>query len=419
MKDFYMGAVVDVEELALGENPPSETPPQGVIVSRVEGDGWTRRYLCQNYRDLSGKRVQSEVLYSETPPADGALLPAPAPVAPPARSELGRSLPFQGQAQPIMDNRLNFPMNSQVKLAGTSPMLGQPTPVQAPAPAAAPVSGPTDVPIPLTPAAPGAPPPPPGLPAICDRAIQLPDGTILNPDDQITFKDFCALMPYILKAEKAEQGPRRSGGGIPLSQGFGAVPSFGPAGSPFGQGGGGGGGGGGGAPPGPGPVGVIQNPTIQGAGQGATQGPPGPQGATGATGPGSIIDGVQITSSFSNAGAMVVVPGSTFSIVVGGDGKCEFEFSVILARILPRASIWDVQVGIQIDSTQYLIWEDAMEIGSGSDQGFVMTAAGTLFATLAPGTYSVSLIYGYSALQNGWSISASPSQPGSISCKHS
>lgn len=426
MKDFYMGAVVDVEELALGESAPLNTPPQGVIVSRIEDDGWMRRYLYRSYNDdLSGKRVHNQVLYSETPPADGAPRPAPVPTATPApKSELGRNVPFRRldlrgvqPVQPVMDNRLNFPAGSQVKLAA-SKVLGQAaSPAAGPeAPPAVPAAAPVDVPVPLTGPPPGTPPPPPGLPAICDRAIQLPDGTILNPDDTITFKDFCALMPYILKAEKAEAGPRRQGT-IPLSQGFGAVPSFGPAGSPFGQGGGGGGGGG--APPGPGPVGVVQNPVIGGAGQPGTQGPPGGPGPQGPAGPGATLDGAQITSSFTNGGAMAVVPGSTFQITVGGDGKCDFEFSAILQRILPRASIWSVEMGIEIDGFQYRLWANSEQQGAGDDQGFTMTAAGTLYAILALGVHTVSLIYGYNPAQNGWTLEASASQPASIFCRHS
>lgn len=421
MKDFYMGAVVEVEELALGENPPQDTPPQGVIITRREGDGWTRRYLYRSFSDLSGKRVKTEVLYSETRPPAAA--PSAAPETP--KADLGRSgqtpIPFQGletralTAQPVMDTRLNFPPGSQVRLAGAGrPVMGQAAPPGVSQPAA-PAAAPAAAPLPFS-QAPAAPAAPPALPAVCDRAVQLPDGTVLNPDDAITFKDFCALLPYILKAEKPSAPGPRPGGGIPISQGFGAVPSFGPAASPFGQGGGGGGGGG--QPPGPGPIGVVNTPAIGGAGQSGQAGPPGPAGPAGPAGVGSIIDGAQVTSSFNNAGAMAIVPGSTFTIVVGGDGKCEFEFSAILNRILPRASIWDVQVGIQIDSTQYLLWEDSMEVGAGSDQAFVLTAAGTLFIPLSLGSHTISLVYGYNAVENGFVIAASASQPASISCKH-
>lgn len=436
MKDFYMGAVVEVEELALGENPPQDTPPQGVIITRQENDGWIRRYLYRSYSDLSGKRVHSQVLYSEArPKADlgrsgSTPIPAAAPEAP--KADLGRSgstpIPFQSletralAAQPIMDTRLNFPPGSQVKLAGSGrPVIGQAAPqdlAQPPAPAA---PAPAAAPLPFSKAPAPAVPPPPGLPAVCDRSIQLPDGTILNPDDALTFKDFCALLPYIEKAEKPAAPGRRPGGGIPVNQGFGAVPSFGPAGSPFGQGGspfGGGGGGGGGQPAGPGPIGVVNNPAIGGAGGPAQAGPPGPIGPTGPAGAGSVINGKQITSGFTNAGAMAVVPGSTFTIVVGGDGTCEFEFSAILAASI-FASVWDVSVGIQIDSTQYLLWEDSAIQGAGGDRRFTMTAAATLFTTLAPGSYTISLIYGYSPAGNAFSISATPSQPASISCKHS
>lgn len=409
MKDFYMGAVVEVEELALGANPPETTPPHGVIVSQRETDGWTRRYLYRRYSDLSGKRVETKVLYSEMRPEAGAEL---------GRGMIQVAVPFQPATRapaPAMDGRVRFPMNSQVKLVG----MGQAAPPAAP-PAAAPTGPPLpiDQPVPLSraPVAPGTPPPP-ALPAVCDRAMQLPDGTILNPDDNLTFKDFCALLPYIMEQKKSQAppGPVRPGGPIPLSNAIGAVPSFGPAGSPFGQGGGGGGGGGG--PSGPGPIGVVNSPVIQGAGQPGTQGPPGAPGATGPAGPGSIIDGVQLTSGFTNAGVMAVVPGSTFGIVVGGDGKCQFNFGALLLAI-GRASIWDVQMGIQIDATQYLLWESSEEQGAGADQAFVLTADRGWFTTLPLGPHTISLIYGYGGL-NRFDINAGPAFPASISCQHS
>lgn len=404
MKDFFMGSVVEIEEFALGEAPPEVTPPHGVILTQRENDGWTRRYLYRRYSDLSGKHVESKVLYSEKRPDASELVRGVTQVAIPFQ-------PVAPAAAPAMDGRLRFPMNTQVKLMGQA----------APAPAAPAAAASADQPVPLSqaPAAAPAAPPAPALPAVCDRAMQLPDGTILNPDDAITFKDFCALLPYIMEQKKSQtqaQGPARPGGPIPLSNPFGATPSFGPAGGPFAQGGGGGGGGG---TPGPGPIGVINSPVIQGAGQPGTQGPPGAPGPAGPAGPGSALDGAKIVVPFTNGGVMAVVPGSTFQIVVAGDGKCEFNFSAILTRIAPRASIWDVMMGIQIGATQYLLWEDNMEIGAGSDQGYAMTAAATLFETLAPGTYQVSLLYGYNPGLNGWMLDATAVHPASISCKHS
>ncbi len=348
----------------------------------------------------------------------------PAPVNP-----MGASIPPVRQTSGT-DSRLNLPSSASIKIISNGPALGQmasPPAVDQAQPPTIPGSR-QDIPIPMTPppAAPpqvsAAPAPTPStLPAACLKAIQLPDGTVINPDDVITLKDLCAMIPYLKEAGLgAPKGPVRPGGPIPVvsntpGQMMGGLPSFGPAGSPFGQGGGGGGGGN--VVVGPGPIGVVTGPTpVGGPGQG-TQGPIGPVGPAGA---GSIIDGVQKNNAnFFNSGAMAIVPGTTFTITVGGNGNVSLFFSFEMSPNLGFASVYNVLAGIQIDSTQYELWRKDEIQGAGGDRVTAMSAAGVLFINLSPGTHTISLIYGSSPAGNPWTLVASPTNPASIIAQHS
>lgn len=427
-----MGAEVELEELELGAPGPDVTPPQGVILTHLESDGWTRKYLYKASYDALGSRKQSKILMSEVRPEpgmDGAYEPA----AP----QEERQVHFQRQGglqtignpfsvqmggasrpiSPVADNRLNLPPGSSVPFVGHGPLLGQmQTP---PTPAPAPVGPPSDGALPLANATPPAPPAEPVGPD-CTRSLQLPDGTVINPEDSITLKDFCAMIPWLESLlqknapSSSPNGPIRPGGRIPLSVG---VPSFGPAGGPFAQGGFGGGGGGGGVP-GAGPIGVVTGPTpIGGPGQ-ATQGPPGPAGPPG---PGNVIDGAQKTDgNFGSTGAMVPIPGLTIPVTVGADGKLAVSFSFILQAAFPGDIIYDVFAGIQIDATQYQLWENSEQQGAGADKVFIVTATGILFASgLTPGPHTVSVIYGDNPALNHFTVVTSPSQPACVVAQHS
>lgn len=456
-----MGTVVEVEEFGLGENPPDTTPPQGVVIVRRESDGWVRKYLYKAANDLSGQKHETKVLISEIPPNPtlGEVSPAPAPAAvaqaqdqplrfsQPVRVNLaglgsGQS-PLGGQVPvtqpmmrhaalsptqaPEMDSRLNLPGRSAVKISqraplgmGASPViptLGQIPSSAGPAPGPAPAPAParSDVPLPLS----KSPAPPASLPVACTIPMTMPDGTVLNPDDALLFKDFCALIPYLLD-QVSKASPKGRPGTIPLSQGPvpGGLPSFGPAGGPFGGGGGGGfGGGGGNAQAGPGPVGVVTGPTPVGGPNQA--GAPGPAGPAGPAGPGSVIDGVKkIDGNFLNVGAMIVVPGTTFQIVVGGDGKTNISFGFELTPF-PFASVYDVFAGIEIDGVQYQLWRNAEVQGSGGDLVTAISASGEYYDVLSVGTHTVSLVYGQSPAGNPWALVASSTNPASIIAKHS
>jgi len=439
MRDFFMGAEVELEELALGASAPDTTPPQGVLMSHLESDGWIRKYVYKASRGVLG-RSDSKLLVGEIPPEPGFQMEGARESSPEAERSVRLSKPVRVNV-PMMgsaygpqiqlnmgvqtkirqtphvptDTRLNLPPGASIPLSRQGPFLGQvPTASQVPPPAAPlppPAGSPEAVPAPL----PSGPD--------CNRPLQLPDGTVLNPDDTLTLKDFCAMIPYLQKLMGKEagvspdNGPIRPGGPIPLSAG---VPSFGPAGGPFAQGGFGGGGGGGGTP-GAGPIGVVNGATPVGGPNQGTQGPPGPVGPAGAPGAGNIVDGAQKTDgNFQNIGAMMPIPGLSGLFTIGADGKALISFNFILSADFPGDSIYDVFAGIRIDATQYQLWQNGEQQGAGGDKVFTTTAFGTILVTgLTPGDHTISVVYGDNPALNHFSVVTSPSEPANLVVQHS
>lgn len=451
MKTFFMGAEVDLEEYGLGDTPPDVTPPQGVVISRRESDGFIRKYLYKSVRDNLGKKSESKSLFSEVSPVSSA-----AERAVPLSSEqsvkfsqpVRVNIPALGSQAPMQvnpmggrvaalgsdDGRFRVPASSSVRVVNRTPVLGQTSTAPAATPPPAQVGPPAETPIPLT-QAPAAipqaspaplPTPPVGTPAAapapapspsaqslqiaCATPMQLPDGTILNPDDPVLFKELCQLIPYLLKiARPVEQ--KKAPGAIPLIKNPGFLPSFGPAGSPFGQGGASG-------PSGPGPVGVVAGPVPSGGG--GNVGPPGPPGPPGPAGTGQIVDGIQKNdANFFSTGAFVVVPGTTFTInVVTGGNNLAIYFNFQLENN-GRASIFDVFAGIALDNTNYQLWTQSEEQGAGSDQVFNLTGTGVLIIPNVPaGTHTISLIYGDNPAENHFTMIANANQPVSVVALH-
>lgn len=421
MRDYYMGNEVEIEELPLGSLPPAETPPYGVLMTELGHDGSSRKIRFTAVRDSLGIVRKSRLVIGETParaydPGQENLTPfVPVGNQRMEASSIDQAVPFLRQQNASMgDSRLNLPPGTAVRLVN-SPHMGQQQPA-APMPAQ-----PQDTPLPVSVEPDAAQTEPGATPSLpdCTRALQLPDGAIIQPDDSITLKELCSLLPYISKyVEQAEsrdqsQGLIRPGGPIPLSNpAMRGVPSFGPAGGSFG----GGGGGGGGSPPGAGPIGVVNSPTPIGAGQG-TQGPPGPAGPAG---PGSAISGVAKTDgNVLNVGPMSVVPGTTFTITVGGDGKVVLSFSFELSPQLGFASIYDVFAGVEVDGTQYQLWRNSEQQGAGDDKVLALSASGVLILTLSAGDHTISLLYGDQPGLNHFYLVAQPNEPASIVAQYS
>ena len=87
MDNHFMGAELAARELTLGSPVPAHLPEEGVIVPRVESDGWTRKYLHQMgmnpicISEIPPRRDQAPALSgSEIRQVD--YVPQPPPLAP-------------------------------------------------------------------------------------------------------------------------------------------------------------------------------------------------------------------------------------------------------------------------------------------------------------------------------------------------
>lgn len=338
----YMGS--GPMELPLGTPPPMVTPPEGVVISRVEGDGWTRKYLYQAKKGMGDRIVEHSLLIAEIPPAsrpthrEVPLELTPSVVLPPAPpQESVAQIPQMGQMQvPGQAGAMRVPgrgvsspfsgvrgaeaaLTPRPSMAGTSlPMIQNPQPPRSPR---------------LSQAAPGqslAPVPPPACP-VPPGPMQLPDGKIINLEDPVTLSDLWQILPYMTQqcvTQLKEQTPAEKlgpPGAMPTSPIGAGFPGFGPATGMFGTGGFGGPGGGGALP---GPLGVVSSNTPQPPGPGGS-GSPGPTGPTGPAGPagaGSAISFVtkQDGDFTAGPGAFVPVPGTLLNFTQGQTGPVLF-----------------------------------------------------------------------------------------------
>jgi hypothetical protein len=270
-------------------------------------------------------------------------------------------------------------------------------------------------------ASPEAPPPSGGK---CPGAVEMPDGRVIEPEDGVSLKDLCELMPFLvetltnLQSKGLAPGQKLSVVGQ-KGAGVAAVPtaagSFGPAGQgggPFGSTGGMSFGGGGG---GPGP-----------------SGPQGPVGAPGATGPGSIVEPPLIKTDgdfIAGPGAFVGVPSTLVPFTMAAAGVAQFNLLATFGDSsgasagLPQS----MQVGLRIDGTDYSLITRLLhtfvggvgEFLLGQSFNFAMSLGGgphtveVLLRGLAPGEFSGNSL-GISA-----SICAVPSVPLVLTVSHS
>lgn len=250
-----------------------------------------------------------------------------------------------------------------------------------------------------------------------DAPVELSDGTIIKPEDNIRLKDLCEIVPLIMEtlqgAQAQGQGKVAPGQAVPISgrapgsfsspvaNGFGGKPGSIPGMAP-GQGGGGGGGGFGGGGGGRGPAGPP--------------GPPGPQGATGAPGLGNILGGqTKRSGSFTVTGAPQVVPDFFANFTVSRQGNVTIRISANFHRF-PGAQLPQVTLGVQIDGQgQEPLALFAEQQGAGDDQVFDAHLMAELFIPdMAPGDYTVRGIYSGGLPGSEMTLVAAPDMPAVI-----
>lgn len=219
MSDYYMGRELP-GELPPGARIPDVTPPEGVVLQKIGLDGWNRKYLYQAGIGGDGTRYERKMLVAEIAP-DSMEVPRTStgierPALPTRAPVLGMER-LSGRASPVMSP-------SSLPLMQNGPRLGQIAP-SGQGPSAAP-QGPE--------------------PGACPGPIEMPDGHTVNPEDPITFKDLCTIMPYLIESLKGPQGPQGPRTGpVPLTgQAPGGATVISPPSGMFGQGGAPGGGGG-------------------------------------------------------------------------------------------------------------------------------------------------------------------------------
>jgi hypothetical protein len=201
----------------------------------------------------------------------------------------------------------------------------------------------------------------------CPGAVEMPDGTTIEPDHFITLAALCELMPFLARTltdiqEKA----------LKTVAGQNAIPTQGQG--MYGRGAGGWVGGGGG---GPGPTGPI-----------------GPVGPVGATGPGSIIEPpvVKVDGNFTaGPGAFVPVPGTAVPFSLSAPGIAKVEAIVTLGDLVTQ-TCENVQIGVRINGTDYpltvrLIHTAAVGVGE-----FAIGQCFSFPITLAAGSYTAELL---------------------------
>ena len=360
------------QELPLGTPPPLITPPEGVVISRVEADGWTRKYLYQAKRGMGDRILENSLLIAEIPPGSvrAPLRPevplqltpvvvrptqeAVPPAPPPPPVQQGMNVPGMAGAMRVPGRAVSSPFSGvrgaeanlppqNPQLAGSNlPVLSNPTPPRSLRLSQGPGSqSPSSVP--------GAACPPPG-------PMQLPDGRIIQLDDTIKLSDLWQILPYMTqqcvqqaKAEGPQQAPVGPQSAIPTSPIGAGFPGFGPATGMFGTGPFGGPGGGGALP---GPLGVVSGnvPQPQPGGSGIP-GPAGPPGPPGPAGLGTGVDFLVKTDGDFSAGpgAFIPVPGTLLSFTQGQAGPAVFMISGAFGCNFPDAQS-DV-LGIEVDGT--------------------------------------------------------------------
>lgn len=266
------------------------------------------------------------------------------------------------------------------------------------------------------PAAAAAPTPTSG--GKCPGAVEMPDGSKIEPNEYITLAALCELVPFLVQTITDLQSKGLAPGQqVPVvgqqSDGRTAIPTqggaFGPAGQgPYARPSGGWVGGGGGAP--------------------GAAGPPGPAGAVGATGPGSIVEPpvVKVDGDFvAGPGAFVPVPGTTVPFSMSRDGVAEVKAVITLGSALTQFCE-SVQIGVRIDGTDYPLTVRLINTGVVGVDEYLIGQCYSFPITLLAGPHTADLLirgllpgeFG-AGLGNSGAVSANPSIPLIMTVSHS
>ncbi len=124
MGEFFMGQMLDQPELPANSPRPPETPPDGIIVTDMDADGYTRRYL---YKAMNGEI--DEVLISEvaTGKASGvAVAVEEAPLEVHSEPYLTPQEPELGTVDPYAHEAVGVPAGRPLKIPPLGATVVQP-----------------------------------------------------------------------------------------------------------------------------------------------------------------------------------------------------------------------------------------------------------------------------------------------------
>lgn len=200
----------------------------------------------------------------------------------------------------------------------------------------------------------------------CPGAVEMPDGTTIEPDHYITLSALCELMPFLVSTLTDIQAKT-----LKTVNGQNPIPTQGQG---YGRGGGGWVGGGGG---GPGPAGLT-----------------GPAGPVGATGPGSITEPpvVKVDGNFTaGPGAFVPVPGTSVPFTMSTAGVAEVKTIVTLGDLVTQ-TCENVQLGIRINGTDYPLTLRLIHTAAAGVGEFAIGQCFNFPITLTAGTYTAELL---------------------------
>jgi hypothetical protein len=383
VSDYFMGMELP-PELPEGAALPEVTPPEGVVFQKTGLDGWTRKYLRHAGLGSDGRRFERNLLVHEAPPgvlelprsSMGGMERAPRqapsggyrniPLVSDRRSMVASDF-NRGQSVPIQMGRAGRDGTSQIQIAQVGPRLGQISPT---APTAPVVS--TDPNVPESPSL-----------LTCPGPVEMPDGATLKPDDPITLKHLCDILPYLIESLKAEMGPGGpQTGPVPLvgqQPGGPYATAISPPSGMFGQGGAGGGGG--------------SMAGFPGGGGGG----PGPRGLTGPPGIGAAPDFITKTDGDFTAGpgVFIPVPRTQVAFVQGTDGVAIFFLQAVFGCSGTGAQTSQIGLrltdsnGVQTDFplTVTLLHTDVADVTV-----LFQPAPGMWPVTLSAGSYTIEVI---------------------------
>lgn len=133
MAEYYMGQELTQPELPANSPRPAETPPDGVIVTDVTPDGWTRRYLYKNFmgqaeelliREIAPAPISGEAVVIDEPARmSGAAVPImePEPIAPMMQTSGMPTVP--GPMMHTVPMRSPVPKVSQTPISSQQPRM--------------------------------------------------------------------------------------------------------------------------------------------------------------------------------------------------------------------------------------------------------------------------------------------------------